>query len=672
MLRNCMQRLLCISYVTSFGILSLYAQTTKSDTITGKVHQIQEVKVTGQKTKMPLKSTSPMQIIGPADIEQKGITDLSDALRRFSGVNVKDYGGIGGMKTVSVRSLGANHTAVSYDGIAINNCQTGQVDLAAFTLDNVESISLLVGDNNDIFVPAKNIASAALININTLKPEFGEKSDLLSVQMKAGSFGYAGGDIHYSHKFNDKTAVSTLFETMRADNLYTFTLVNVDLVTRERRYNNHLWNSRWETNFYLRPNERTQWNTKTYWYVNSRYLPGPVILYNSNNKEHMKEKNFFAQTHFKTYWENNLSLQLNGKFNWAASNYNDYGGQYTGGVLNNVYFQREAYGSAALLYTPVNHLAFDYSADYSYSNMNYNSIFNVNPYRHSILQSLTTKYDNSRIKATATLLESIYVNGAKSGTSSNNQNHLSPSASLTWKPWEETDFYVRASYKDIFRVATFTENYFDQMGSRDLKPEKTKQYNIGLTYQKDGEGIFKSLALSVDGYHNTVTDKIVAMPYNLFYWTMINLGKVTIWGTDITAHSTTKLSKKCRLLMDCNYTFQYAVDETDPNVSYYKDQIPYTPKHSGGASVAFENPIVNIALHGTGVSKRYRSSENKADYCVNGYMECGLALYKKFAIGKTDFYLRGDLINLFDKQYEVIKNYPMPGRNGKITLKIDL
>ena len=30
-------------------------------------------------------------------LQQQGITDIADALRRFSGVNIKDYGGAGGM-----------------------------------------------------------------------------------------------------------------------------------------------------------------------------------------------------------------------------------------------------------------------------------------------------------------------------------------------------------------------------------------------------------------------------------------------------------------------------------------------------------------------------------------------------------------------------------------------
>ena len=45
-------------------------------------------------------------------MERLGIHDMGDALKRFAGVQVKDYGGVGGMKTVNIRGLGAGHTGV--------------------------------------------------------------------------------------------------------------------------------------------------------------------------------------------------------------------------------------------------------------------------------------------------------------------------------------------------------------------------------------------------------------------------------------------------------------------------------------------------------------------------------------------------------------------------------
>ena len=42
------------------------------------------------------------------------------------------------------------------------------------------------------------------------------------------------------------------------------------------------------------------------------------------------------------------------------------------------------------------------------------------------------------------------------------------------------------------------------------------------------------------------------------------------------------------LLLASTYSFQYAVDVTDPEAKNYKDQIPYTPRHSGTVSVTLE------------------------------------------------------------------------------------
>ncbi len=141
---------LCL--LCSFILLPLEIQAQeKGDSITGKVHKIDEVTVTAERTKQQVKSSSPFQQLNKKQLQQQGITDIADALRRFSGVNIKDYGGAGGMKTISVRSLGAKHTAVVYDGVTLSDCQSGQIDLSRFSIDNIQQISLTIGDNEDIF-----------------------------------------------------------------------------------------------------------------------------------------------------------------------------------------------------------------------------------------------------------------------------------------------------------------------------------------------------------------------------------------------------------------------------------------------------------------------------------------------------------------------------------------
>ena len=45
-----------------------------------------------------LHSSTPFQRIDARRIKEAGITDISDALRRLPGVNLRDYGGAGGLK----------------------------------------------------------------------------------------------------------------------------------------------------------------------------------------------------------------------------------------------------------------------------------------------------------------------------------------------------------------------------------------------------------------------------------------------------------------------------------------------------------------------------------------------------------------------------------------------
>ncbi len=136
------------------------------------VNDIEELVVTSRRAPGKISAAAPVQTLSSADISKLGIQNMADAVRRFAGTNVKDYGGVGGLKTVSVRNMGAQHTAVSYDGSPVSNCQAGQIDIGRFSLDNVGMLSLAVGQTDDMLQSAKLYASAAVLGIWTEKPHF--------------------------------------------------------------------------------------------------------------------------------------------------------------------------------------------------------------------------------------------------------------------------------------------------------------------------------------------------------------------------------------------------------------------------------------------------------------------------------------------------------------------
>lgn len=648
-------------FTPAFGISSTPADTVGKD--------LQEFEVVSERVRKEVTSTAPLFNLTNERMKTMGITDISDALHRLPGINIRDYGGAGGMKTVSVRGFGTTHTGVIYDGIVLSDCQSGKIDLSRYSLDNVGSLSLIVGDNSDIFVPAKASASAASIIISTMSVP-GPPDSLwhLTGQMRFGSFGTYNPYVKIGKSITPKFSFSAIGEYTHARNNYPFTLKNGILVTRERRNNSMMNSAHGEINTRWRITPASTLDAKVYYYDNNRELPGPVILYNPICHEKLRDRNFFGQLTYKNLSLSKFSFQGLAKFNWDASLYHDEDGKYPGGVLDEDYYQREVYVSGSALYVPTDKLAFNYSADYFYNNLTTNQMEVVGPWRHSVLQSFTGKFQNSWLLATARLLWSIYDNGVKEGISSKDENKLSPSLSVSVQPMRNRLFFIRASYKNIFRMPTFNETYYFRMGSTSLKPEDTDQFNLGLTWQYNSAGWLNALVLTGDVYYNNVKDKIVALPTNMFIWTMTNMDKARAFGADVTASATFNIARKQNLVFAGNYSWQRVQPRTSPTDPDYNKQVAYTPIHSGAASLSWENPWVNVVVHTTGASDRYGTNSNLPITRIKGYMEMGAALIRSFKIKRNTIDLRFDLTNILDTQYEIVGNYPMPGRAWKFTV----
>ena len=664
MQRNCGLLVLMTSPIAALAD----GQSLRNDTIVEKTHHLQEVTVTETRRHHEVTSTAPLHILDRKEMLSLGVTDIADALHRIPGVTLRDYGGAGGMKVVSVRGFGAKHTGVSYDGIALSDCQSGEIDLSRYSLDNVEQLSLVIGDNDDIFIPAKNASTPALLNIQTIGLPTGDTRPHLTAQLKAGSFGYVSPFLRYEQNLSDKFAFSAAGEYTYAENDYPFELRNISIVTHERRTNSRMNAGHGELNFVWNADAFNRLGGKIYYYDNDRQLPGQVRYYTDLNKEMLHDRNFFGQLQYQTHNRTGWSLKWNGKFNWNASIYKDP--LYSGGVNDASYWQREAYTSAAVLYAPSEQWAFDYSADYSFNNLNSVAFRTINtrPYRHTLLQSATAKYRNGRLTALARLLHSTYLNDAKDGEGARNMRRLSPSLSLSYRLVPERDLYVRVSYKNIFRAPTFNESYYYHYGSTDLLPETTDQYNIGVTWRNGGSESRLSALLTVDGYYNHVRDMIVAVPQNMFVWTCVNVGKVNAVGADLTATATWRPADKHSLQLSGTYSYQQAENRTNPESPYYGNQIAYVPLHTGSVALGWENPWVSLSLHGSGISNRWTNNQHYEGTLVDGFWDTGLTAYRTFHWGRQQVEARFDLKNLFNAQYEIVRLYPMPGRSWQATI----
>ena len=672
-LRHALAAFALASCLVGYGAHEQQADTLKS-------RRLGEVKVSGTGRQKAVSNSAPEQTLTARDMEQMGANSVSDAVRHMAGVTLHDYGGAGGLKTVSIRGLGAQFTGVNYDGVPLSDVQTGQIDLQRYTLNGVKQLDLLIGEGNDIFIAAREAVMPSLLTISTQGVSHRDHDLHLTAQAVMGAWGYTSPMLS-AEKVWGKVAVSVLADYVYAENDYPFTIYNVRERIHKHRVHSTMNQGHVELNTRYAFSDSHTLNLKLYYYDNDRQLPGVVRYYTNDSQQQLRERTAFGQLQYRGVLSPKWQLKAAAKWNWANTDYRDK--LYPEGRMDGNYWQREAYTSAALLYTPAEHWALDYSADYAFNNLNGSSWRTVvgRPYRHTLLQSATAKYRTSRLTVIGRLLLSLYLNGqrrtAASGRQDIQQNtagdmrRLSPSVSVSYQLLPDRDLFVRASYKNIFRSPTFNESYYYHYGSTNLKPESTDQLNLGVTFTAGGQQ-HTVLSATLDGYYNHVRDMIVAVPQNMFVWTCVNIDRVRSYGMDATLRLSSLLADGHRLSFLGSYSYQRVENRNNPEASTYGYQVAYMPRHQGSLALSYENPWLNLSLHGTAVSSRWPNNDHYEGTLIPGYTDCGLTLWRAFRFGRHRLEGRFDLKNLFDKQYEIVARYPMPGRSYQVSISYQL
>jgi len=667
-----------------FGVIVGIASQNKLDS----VQKIREVIVLNQQNREVI----PSQKLDGKTLEALSSFSVADAIRYFSGVQVKDYGGIGGLKTVDVRSMGTNHMGVFYDGIQLGNAQNGQVDLGKFSLDNIEEISLYNGQKSEIFQSAKDFSNSGTIYIRSRKPQFkdNEKNHLKSV-FRSGSFNLLNPSVLWEHKISEKIVTSFNAEYLFSSGKYKFRYKRVmadgttAYDTTAIRQNGDIYALRAEAGIYGIL-DRGQWHSKLYFYDSERGIPGAIVNNVWKRSQRQWDRNFFAQGSWQKSISTKYDMLVHLKY---ANDYMRYlNPDTTLMYINNSFWQQEIYASMANRYTIIKNWDFNLSGDFQWNTLNSDMKNFVQPTRLTTLIAAATALSWEHFKIQGSLLATLIHEEVEKGTTSTrdsasaapDKQELSPAIFLSYKPFNKQNLNIRAFYKHIFRMPTFNDLYYTDIGNIALKPEYTRQYNLGVRYQKEFDrGFISQIEIQSDAYYNEVTNKIVAIPKgnSQYRWMMMNLGYVEIRGVDVSNQISWNLPYEIRVNTKLNYTFQKAQDFTnpldnDPESGSFGGQIAYIPKHSGSAIVNVTKNTWTFNYSFIYVGERYHNSSNiRANYEPAWYTH-DLTLGKTFPGRKVQYTISAEVNNVLNQSYDVVLNYPMPGRNYKLIFKIDL
>ena len=619
--------------------------------------------------------------------ELRKATDLSDASRTFGGLQVKDYGGVGGLKTVNVRSLGSEFTGVFIDGIQVANAQNMQVDLGRFGADEFSAATLSYGEGAPpgILPGAREEVGGNNLLLMSGEPRFHSgRNDSWSVRVRAGSFGTISPSMAWSHRSGNVTSRLSA-EWIRTNGRYRFHDSGPGYDTTMVRENSDLQSFRasWRLSG---TSEKDSWRALAHFYDSERGLPGPVVrraTASISSKDRQRDRDMFVQWSGEHRFSQASVIGAKARYSYAFTNYRTNPYEDPAAMpVDNRYLLHTAYASITQVLTPVQWWKGTIAADYEFSYLDSNIGSFVFPRRHSIflLSGNSFYFKDLHIEAKIPVQLALDRLGAEGPAGfpsvEKDRSAFTPSISAIWLPARLKHLSFNGFIRRSFRMPSFNDLYYTFVGNSSLKPENAMQYDLGFRHGFEPVRGLES-EFKADFYYNMVTDKIIAVPTaNQFRWTMYNIGRVHVQGMDLkwSLNWDKKAQDALKASLTMRYSFQRSRDFSTPGSVTWKGQIPYIPMHSGSATGTVGWKDWDLSLNYVASSTRWSSSANIPDYRTAPFQTLDAWISRTFkekgSAGRPgELTLRLALRNLMNEKYEVVQGYPMPGFNLLATIE---
>jgi outer membrane receptor protein involved in Fe transport len=609
--------------------------------------------------------SSSFTFLTEEDIAELAAHDVGELLGKFSGVNLKSYGGLGGLKTIDVRSIGSKHAVVNVDGFTLTNSQTSQVNFGQIQADNIVGLYVSPGGLFEMLGSVSSQVAGSAILIQTFENVFSSDSLKLRASGKYGSFGQL--DTYLAAKYGlKKFFISGIGKFRRANGNYVYRYKNGLNTEYDTRKNNDFQDYYYGGTIGFRPNKNSKLRIGYRQSNTDQGLPGAVILYNQTADERLTgtdKKLFcdavvnFSKTSIRVYsnWNNNQLTYLDPDF------LNNSGG------IDVSYTNRSLNGGVVFRSGLFKKISINGGVEQAYSNLVSSDSLFSNPIRYHTFGLLGASYSLGVGRISLQLSGQYVDEQNKASDSANDIIKFNPFAAFFSKRIGNYGIYHKLWYRNSFRMPSFNELYFNNIGNSDLKPETAHQFNYGFEITP----IDKRLKLLVRSslFFNRVNDKILGIPTkNLFVWSMQNISTVHVYGGEFLYSATWTQSKDWVLRSNGNYTHQRSIDVT-PGSFNYGDQIAYVPVHTANMDISIRFKNTGVRISNNYISMRYSLNENIVQNEVGGFLTTDISVsYSLRLARKNDVRLLFTIKNIFNTSYSYVRSFVMPGRNYLITL----
>ena len=550
--------------------------------------------------------------------------DITGELHQVPGLQLGDYGGFAGLKTVSLRGMGSPHTAVYVDGVRVGNVQSGQGDMGMLDIENFSSAVVDYAQNS--------------ISFSTVRPTFGQSRVTGKAEFKAGSFGTYLPAARIDLKLSERMALSVNAAGIISKG-------DFPIADGATRANNDIRQVRGGVNLFGSMKDG-DYHVKAFYNAAERGTPGSISW---PSEDRQKDMNAYLQGVMKKSFSPLYTLRLSTK-----AGYDDI--YYTSSWGDSQYGQTELQLNSSHVFSIKRWWKVSLAADIQWDKL---ASTNYSASRTTAISAVSTSFNLNRLSLNAAAEYSGYFDRGEGS-----RHAISPSVDFRMRVIDGLDIvgFARRAY----RVPMFNELYYVGYGNPDLKPEDAWLTDLGVDFHRQVSRTW-NLKAKVDGFYNILSNKITSAPTaeDPNIWLPYNIGKVCSIGLDlVTGADFTYGDWKGE--MDLRYSYQSAVDRTPDSYSYGQ-QIPYIAKHTVTASV-------KASWKGYELNPRWvlKSGRNDATGNLADWNTLDVTISKTFRLrGPLSLGINIAAKNLLDCRYELVSGYPMPGRSfiGGVEMK---
>ena len=576
-------------------------------------------------------------------LKQNAHTELSQLLSSSSHIRIRSYG-LGGMASSSIRGAGASHTLLQWNGVALNQSTTGQFDLTLIPTFFIDELDVQSGGLSSLMGEG---AIGGSIHLNNTS-EF-NKGIKAQVHSTIGSFG--------SKMFGSKLQISN------------------EIIAFDIR----LYNKKANNNFcYKDPFSNDDVKEQEHAAFLSRGIQSSLAWgINENWKSTLR------------YWGQNTERDLAPSISegFSVAQQNDKSDLF----MIQIQFQKDS-------------LVWNNNMSYQYSSLIYeDSIKDISSthstYRYKISQDVQWKLKNSQMLRFETSILVDTVRSTNLNVVENNElrlstalnyskkihnkvlialgarqelfkKHISPFLpSIAFQLSSNPNFKLEGSWSRSYKNPTWNDKYWYPGGNRDLKEELGWMTNLKISTGSVNVDFKKNIALSC--YFGRINNWIIWLPNsNASHWSPSNLARVEQKGVELEANvelETLKGTFRYENLFSC----QLARDlNAKTNSEMAHTQIIYVPIFQANHKLSWTQENIRVFYQHHIESKRYTTTDNSS--FLNQYLLAELGFQYSAKIKSNRFNISLQLNNLFNTDYHLVNDRPMPGRHFNISFNLYL